>query len=99
MDTSIKSTTAINPIRESARAMKASPLQRQIFQLLFTCLLMVTVVTVTATAQGTGGPTIFNQDETMIPNAVRYAVMFLFGIAFLFGAGSVVWGVMCYTRR
>ncbi len=52
----------------------------------------------TAFAQG-GGSTIFGQDETMIPNAVRYAVIFLFGIAFLFGAGSVVWGVMAYTRR
>ena len=61
---------------------------------------MVMLTSSLASAQTTGGgTTIFGQDETMIPNAVHYAVIFLFGIAFLFGAGSVVWGVMCYTRR
>ncbi len=67
---------------------------------LVTCVALVMLVSVTTLAQTAGGgTTIFGQDETMIPNAVRYAVVFLFGIAFLFGAGSVVWGVMCYTRR
>jgi len=64
------------------------------------CVLLVMLVSTVTLAQTTGGGTsIFGQDETMIPNAVRYAVIFLFGIAFLFGAGSVVWGVMAYTRR
>lgn len=69
---------------------------------LVTALLCVAAVMLTsslAMAQTGGGTTIFGQDETMVPNAVRYAVIFLFGIAFLFGAGSVVWGVMAYTRR
>jgi F0F1-type ATP synthase assembly protein I len=62
------------------------------------CAALVMLASSTTFAQG-GGSTIFGQDETMIPNAVRYGVIFLFGIAFLFGAGSVVWGVMAYTRR
>ncbi len=67
---------------------------------LVTCVALVMLAGVTTFAQTPGGgTTIFGQDETMIPNALRYAVVFLFGIAFLFGAGSVVWGVMCYTRR
>lgn len=64
------------------------------------CVGAVMLTSSLAAAQTTGGGTsIFGQDEMMIPNAVRYAVVFLFGIAFLFGAGSVVWGVMAYTRR
>ena len=69
---------------------------------LVTALLCVVAIMLTSSivmAQTGGGTTIFGQDETMVPNAVRYAVIFLFGIAFLFGAGSVVWGVMAYTRR
>jgi hypothetical protein len=60
--------------------------------------LMLTLGSVSAMAQ-TGGTTIFGKDPTMIPNALRYAVIFLFGIAFLFGAGAVTFGVMQYTRR
>lgn len=63
------------------------------------CVAAVMLTSSLAMAQTGGGTTIFGQDETMIPNGVRYAVIFLFGIVFLFGAGSVVWGVMAYTRR
>ncbi len=65
----------------------------------FVCAALVVMLASSTTFAQGGGATIFGQDETMVPNAVRYGVIFLFGIAFLFGAGSVVWGVMCYTRR
>ena len=85
------------------RLLRASEVAHLNKKMLVTALLCVGAIMLTGTlaaAQTTGGGTsIFGQDETMVPNAVRYAVVFLFGIAFLFGAGSVVWGVMAYTRR
>ncbi len=85
------------------RLLRASEVAHLNKKMLVTALLCVGAIMLTGTlaaAQTTGGgTTIFGQDETMVPNAVRYAVVFLFGIAFLFGAGSVVWGVMAYTRR
>ena len=46
----------------------------------------------------TGG-TIFGQDQSMVPNAVRQTVIFAAGIAFLVGALTVIWGAFQYSRR
>ena len=46
----------------------------------------------------TGG-TIFGQDQSMVPNAVRQTVIFAAGIAFLIGALTVIWGAFQYSRR
>jgi hypothetical protein len=46
----------------------------------------------------TGG-TIFGQDQSMVPNAVRQTVIFASGIAFLVGALTVIWGAFQYSRR
>jgi hypothetical protein len=46
----------------------------------------------------TGG-TIFGQDQSMVPNAVRQTVIFAAGVAFLVGALSVIWGAFQYSRR
>lgn len=63
----------------------------------------VTVVVVMALASvpcfaQTGG-TIFGQDQSMVPNAVRQTVIFAAGIAFLVGALTVIWGAFQYSRR
>lgn len=64
---------------------------------------VVTVFVVTALASvpcfaQTGG-TIFGQDQSMVPNAVRQVVIFAAGIAFLVGALTVIWGAFQYSRR
>ena len=64
---------------------------------------VVTVVIVMALASvpcfaQTGG-TIFGQDQSMVPNAVRQTVIFASGIAFLVGALTVIWGAFQYSRR
>ena len=64
---------------------------------------IVTVVIVMALASvpcfaQTGG-TIFGQDQSMVPNAVRQTVIFAAGIAFLVGALTVIWGAFQYSRR
>ena len=64
---------------------------------------VVTVVIVMALASvpcfaQTGG-TIFGQDQSMVPNAVRQTVIFAAGIAFLIGALTVIWGAFQYSRR
>ncbi len=64
---------------------------------------VVTVVVVMALAAvpcfaQTGG-TIFGQDQSMVPNAVRQTVIFAAGIAFLVGALTVIWGAFQYSRR
>lgn len=46
----------------------------------------------------TGG-TIFGQDQSMVPNAIRQTVIFAAGIAFLIGALTVIWGAFQYSRR
>ncbi len=46
----------------------------------------------------TGG-TIFGQDQSMVPNAVRQTVIFAAGIAFLIGALTVIWGAFQYSQR
>ena len=46
-------------------------------------------------AQGT----IFGQDQSMVPNAVRQVVIFAAGIAFLIGALMIIWGAFQYSRR
>lgn len=46
-------------------------------------------------AQGT----IFGQDQSMVPNAIRQVVIFAAGIAFLIGALMVIWGAFQYSRR
>ena len=48
-----------------------------------------------AWAQGT----IFGQDQSMVPNAVRQVVIFAAGIAFLIGALMVIWGAFQYSQR
>ena len=69
--------------------------------LLFTLFLctMMSLAGDLAFAQQQGGQVIFGQNETMIPNAVRNFVIFLFGITFLIGAGGACWGTVCYMRR
>ncbi|PYS88035.1 MAG: hypothetical protein DMF64_21455 [Acidobacteria bacterium] len=64
---------------------------------------LVTVVVVMALASvpcfaQTGG-TIFGQDQSMVPNAIRQTVIFAAGIAFLVGALTVIWGAFQYSRR
>lgn len=64
---------------------------------------ILTVVTVMLLASfpamaQTGG-TIFGQDQSMVPNAIRQVVIFAAGIAFLIGALTVIWGAFQYSRR
>ncbi len=62
-----------------------------------TFVVVMTLAAVPCFAQ-TGG-TIFGQDQSMIPNAVRQVVIFAAGIAFLIGALTVIWGAFQYSRR
>ncbi len=62
-----------------------------------TVVVVMTVASVPCFAQ-TGG-TIFGQDQSMVPNAVRQTVTFAAGIAFLIGALTVIWGAFQYSRR
>jgi hypothetical protein len=62
-----------------------------------TLLVVMAVASVPCFAQ-TGG-TIFGQDQSMVPNAVRQTVIFASGIAFLVGALTVIWGAFQYSRR
>ncbi len=62
-----------------------------------TVVVVMTVACVPCFAQ-TGG-TIFGQDQSMVPNAVRQTVIFAAGIAFLIGALTVIWGAFQYSQR
>jgi hypothetical protein len=62
-----------------------------------TVFVVMALATVPCFAQ-TGG-TIFGQDQSMVPNAVRQTVIFASGIAFLVGALTVIWGAFQYSRR
>ena len=62
-----------------------------------TLAVVLALAAVPATAQ-TGG-TIFGQDQSMVPNAVRQTVIFAAGVAFLIGALTVIWGAFQYSRR
>ena len=62
-----------------------------------TMAVVLALAAVPAAAQ-TGG-TIFGQDQSMVPNAVRQTVIFAAGIAFLVGALTVIWGAFQYSRR
>lgn len=62
-----------------------------------TALGVILLTGVPALAQ-TGG-TIFGQDQSMVPNAVRQVVIFAAGLAFLVGALTVIWGAFQYSRR
>lgn len=62
-----------------------------------TFVVVMTLAAVPCFAQ-TGG-TIFGQDQSMIPNAVRQVVIFAAGIAFLIGALTVIWGAFQYSQR
>lgn len=62
-----------------------------------TVVIVMTLASVPCFAQ-TGG-TIFGQDQSMVPNAVRQTVIFAAGIAFLVGALTVIWGAFQYSRR
>ncbi|MCP9496924.1 MAG: hypothetical protein MSG64_21100, partial [Pyrinomonadaceae bacterium MAG19_C2-C3] len=64
---------------------------------------MLTAVVVMMLACGSAfaqtGGTIFGQDQSMVPNAVRQTVIFAADIAFLIGALTVIWGAFQYSRR
>lgn len=62
-----------------------------------TLVIVMAIACVPAFAQ-TGG-TVFGQDQSMVPNAVRQTIIFLAGIAFLVGAGTIIWGAFQYSRR
>lgn len=62
-----------------------------------TAVVVVALASVPCFAQ-TGG-TIFGQDQSMVPNAVRQVVIFAAGLAFLVGALTVIWGAFQYSRR
>ncbi len=62
-----------------------------------TFVVVMALAAVPCSAQ-TGG-TIFGQDQSMVPNAVRQTVIFAAGIAFLIGALTVIWGAFQYSRR
>jgi hypothetical protein len=62
-----------------------------------TVAVVLALAALPASAQ-TGG-TIFGQDQSMVPNAVRQTVIFAAGIAFLVGALTVIWGAFQYSRR
>jgi hypothetical protein len=62
-----------------------------------TVVIVMALASVSCFAQ-TGG-TIFGQDQSMVPNAVRQTVIFAAGIAFLVGALTVIWGAFQYSRR
>lgn len=59
---------------------------------------IVIVLACVPTFAQTGG-TVFGQDQSMVPNAVRQTIIFLAGIAFLVGAGTIIWGAFQYSRR
>jgi hypothetical protein len=61
-------------------------------------LAVVLALSAVPTMAQTGG-TIFGQDQSMVPNAVRQVVIFAAGIAFLIGALTVIWGAFQYSRR
>jgi hypothetical protein len=61
-------------------------------------LAVVLALSASPTLAQTGG-TIFGQDQSMVPNAVRQVVIFAAGIAFLIGALTVIWGAFQYSRR
>jgi hypothetical protein len=61
-------------------------------------LAVVLALAAVPTMAQTGG-TIFGQDQSMGPNAVRQTVIFAAGIAFLIGALTVIWGAFQYSRR
>ncbi len=61
--------------------------------------LMGVVLVTSVPAMAQGGGSIFGQDQSMVPNAVRQTVIFMSGIAFLVGAGACIWGAFNYTRR
>jgi fatty-acid desaturase len=61
-------------------------------------LAVVLALSALPTMAQTGG-TIFGQDQSMVPNAVRQTVIFAAGIAFLIGALTVIWGAFQYSRR
>ena len=62
-----------------------------------TVMIVIALACVPSMAQ-TGG-SIFGQDQSMVPNAVRQTVIFVAGIAFLIGALTVIWGAFQYSRR
>lgn len=72
-------------------------LMLEAFEPVVTLIVVMTVAAVPCFAQ-TGG-TIFGQDQSMVPNAVRQTVIFAAGIAFLMGALTVIWGAFQYSRR
>jgi len=64
---------------------------------LVTVAVVMMIACVPSFAQ-TGG-TIFGQDQSMVPNAIRQTVIFAAGIAFLVGALTVIWGAFQYSQR
>lgn len=64
---------------------------------ILTVMIITALACVPSMAQ-TGG-SIFGQDQSMVPNAIRQTVIFAAGIAFLVGALTVIWGAFQYSRR
>ena len=64
-----------------------------------TTVVVMMLACVSVFAQGSTGGTIFGQDQSMVPNAVRQTVIFAAGIAFLVGALTVIWGAFQYSQR
>ena len=84
-------------ITRLGRAMMLAGLVLEAIEPIVTVMIVVALATVPSMAQ-TGG-TIFGQDQSMVPNAVRQTVIFAAGIAFLMGALTVIWGAFQYSRR
>ncbi|MDQ3742850.1 MAG: hypothetical protein M3444_00420 [Acidobacteriota bacterium] len=84
-------------ITRAGRLLMLAGLVLEAVEPVITVMVMMALACVPSTAQ-TGG-TIFGQDQSMVPNAVRQTVIFAAGIAFLIGALIVIWGAFQYSRR
>jgi hypothetical protein len=84
-------------ITRAGRLLMLAGLVLEAIEPVVTVMVVMTLSCVPTMAQ-TGG-TIFGQDQSMVPNAVRQVVIFAAGIAFLIGALVVIWGAFQYSRR
>ena len=84
-------------ITRAGRLAMVAGLMLEAIEPVITVMIVMALTCVPGMAQ-TGG-TIFGQDQSMVPNAVRQTVIFAAGIAFLIGALTVIWGAFQYSRR
>jgi hypothetical protein len=89
--------TAHSRIARMGRIVMVAGLVLEAIEPVVTVMIVVALACVPSMAQ-TGG-TIFGQDQSMVPNAIRQTVIFAAGIAFLVGALTVIWGAFQYSRR